>query len=268
MSDQEVDSRDIPDYRALVVIDMKGYSKVHSHLMPAMRDGLDSSLATAFAASGLGEEWEKNLHWSDTGDGCILVMPVRRMWRLVDPLPDVLDGILARYDAERLASTPEIRVRMSVHVGPLPESFRGDAINDACRLIDSDAARDAVDRARDLGSYVALVISEPVFQAVVRPRRTIRITEHDFMPARAEVKNKYSEAAWVHIPRRSPLAHGTDPGATPAQPSEPPSESFEGGHPGATNSAASKYSIGSVGNIIDSPATPFTIKQSFKQTGQ
>ncbi|MET9647262.1 hypothetical protein ACFZB6_25405 [Streptomyces syringium] len=263
---QPDDVRDIPDYQALVVIDMKGYSKVPSHRMPAMRGDLDHMLATAFAESGLGREWEERAYWSDTGDGCILALPVRRMWRLVDPLPEILDGVLARHDRERLASTPEIRVRMSVHVGPLPDSYRGDPINDACRLIDSDAARDAVDKARALGSYVALVISEAVFQAVVRPRRTTRLTEHDFLPTRAEVKNKYSETAWVHVPRRSPADLGTPAGDGSERAAEavpPPAAPTASPTP-----AAPRFAIETVGNIIDTPQGDLSFTQDFRRSGR
>ncbi|WP_338930849.1 hypothetical protein WEB32_04615 [Streptomyces netropsis] len=260
------DSRDLPDFQALVVFDMKGYSKVPSHQMPAMRDALDNMLATAFAESGLGYEWEQRPYWSDTGDGCILALPVRRMWRLVDPLPEVLDGVLARYDRERFAATPGIRVRMSVHVGPLPDSYRGDPINDACRLIDSDAARDAVDRARELGSYVALVISDAVFQAVVRAQRTTRLADHDFLPTQAQVGNKYSEAAWVHVPRRSPAALGAPAhaSATGAEAEHRPGAP----EPSAKPAAAPRNAINSVTNFFDSPQGDLSFQQDFRGTGQ
>ncbi|MFG2178486.1 hypothetical protein ACGFLS_07175 [Streptomyces abikoensis] len=260
------DSRDIPGFQALVVFDMKGYSKVPSHQMPDMRDALDSMLATAFAESGLGYEWERRPYWSDTGDGCILSLPVRRMWRLVDPLPEVLDSVLARYDSERLAATPAIRVRMSVHVGPLPDSYRGDPINDACRLIDSDAARDAVNRAQELGSYVALVISDAVFQTVVRSQRTVRLAEHDFLPMRAQVGNKYSEAAWVHVPRRSPAAFGATAheSATAAEAAYRP----DSPEPSAQPASAPRNAINSVTNFFDSPQGDLSFQQDFRGTRQ
>ncbi|MFI7099410.1 hypothetical protein ACIBK8_08635 [Streptomyces sp. NPDC050161] len=262
------DVRDIPDYQALVVFDMKGYSKVPSPYMQSTRDEFDNMLATAFVESGLGDEWQHCAYWNDRGDGCILAMPIRRMWRLVEPLPEILDGVLARYDRERFASMPEIRVRMSVHLGPVSESYRGDPINDACRLIDSDAARDAVAKAEQLGSYVALVISEAVFQAVVRARRTTRLTELDFLPTRAEVKDKYSEPAWVHVPRRSPSALSA-PAESPAAQDTQPAQGAAvtpGGPPAST--APRTNTIDTVNNYFDAPQGPLTFTQDFRRTGR
>ncbi|MFD7662705.1 hypothetical protein [Streptomyces sp. NPDC059788] len=256
------DVRDIPDYQALVVFDMKGYSKVPSPYMETTRDELDNMLATAFVESGLGEEWKHCAYWNDRGDGCILAMPVRRMWRLVEPLPEILDSVLARYDRERFASVPEIRVRMSVHLGPVSEKYRGDPINDACRLIDSDAARDAVAKAEQLGSYVALVISEAVFQAVVRAGRTTRLTELDFLSTRAEVKDKYSEPAWVHVPRRS-LSAFDAPATSGAQPTQEAT-----GTPGVPPAAPAPRTntIDTVNNYFDAPQGPLTFTQDFRRT--
>ncbi|WP_369354805.1 hypothetical protein [Streptomyces sp. cg2] len=260
------DARDIPDFQALVVFDMKGYSKVPSHSMQTTRDELDNMLATAFVESGLGDEWQHCAYWNDTGDGCILAMPVRRMWRLVEPLPDILDGILARHDRERFNSMPEIRVRMSVHLGPVSENYRGDPINDACRLIDSDAARGAVDKAEQLGSYVALVISEAVFQAVVRARRTIRLTELDFLLTRAEVKDKYSEPAWVYVPRRSPSALGA-PAASSATPDAQPAPGAVVAASGPPTPATPRTNtIDTVNNYFDAPQGPLTFTQDFRRT--
>jgi class 3 adenylate cyclase len=196
--------RDVPEFRALLVVDMKGYSKAPSHLMPEMRADLDRMMAQAMAESGLAKEWAEHGYWSDRGDGFLLAMPVARLWRLVDPLPENLESILARRDRGRRAVDPQIRVRMSVHVGPLPPEYRGDPMNDACRLVDSDAAKSAVTHAERLDSYLALVISDAVFQTVVRSGRTLRLKQHDFLDVQAAVGDKFSERAWAHVPRRSP----------------------------------------------------------------
>ncbi|GAB2723166.1 hypothetical protein [Kitasatospora kifunensis] len=257
------DPRDIPEYQALLVVDMKGYSRAPSHLMGAMRGDLDSMLATAMAESGLGGEWHQHGYWSDRGDGFLVAMPVSRLWRLVDPLPENLENILARHDRERFASTPEIRVRMSVHVGPLPESYRGHPINDVCRLVDSDAAKSAVSRAQELGSFVAVVISDAVFQTVVRARRTIRLRERDFLGVQAEVAEKFSERAWVHVPRRTPSELGEGAERLP--------EDVAQGSPvsGAGSAVPTPIRIDteSVGNFIASPTGPLTFTQDFRRSG-
>ncbi|MDH6136224.1 hypothetical protein P3T37_005643 [Kitasatospora sp. MAA4] len=201
---QTEDPRDVPGYEAVLALDIRGYSKAASHLMSQMRTNLDAMVEVAMADSGLAEEWQQRKYWGDRGDGFLLAMPVQRLWRLVDPLPEKLETALADYDAHRQAADPEIRVRMSVHVGPLPSDYHGDPMNDACRLLDSDAAKAAMEQAKKLDTFLALIISDAVFHAVVRAKRTLRLTADDFLRVRAEVDDKFAELAWVHVPRRRP----------------------------------------------------------------
>ncbi|GAA2107346.1 hypothetical protein GCM10009759_46340 [Kitasatospora saccharophila] len=216
------DPRDIPDYRALFVLDMKGYSVVDSWRMANHWEDLESMLTTAFAQSGLEFEWRYPLYRDPTGDGLILALPLARARLLVDPLAENLHRLLAGHDRERLASVAPIRVRMSVHVGPLPDSHRGDPINDLCRFVNSDAARDAVEVAEERGAFVALVLSHEAFQVIVRAGRTERLRAEDFRFTRAVVEKKFAEPAWVHVPTvNAELLKATDPwpelGAAPTE---------------------------------------------------
>ncbi|MFC8720732.1 hypothetical protein [Kitasatospora sp. NPDC057198] len=219
-SDRSSDPRDIPDYQALFVIDMKGYSTVQSWRMTELWGDLENMLATAFVQSGLGAEWQAPSYRNPTGDGLILAMPLTRARLLVDPLPENLQRLLASHDRERLASIAPIRVRMSVHVGPLTNSFRGDPINDLCRFVNSGAARDAVKVAEARGAFVALVLSSEAFQVTVRAGRTERLTAGDFRLTQAVVEGKFAEPAWVHVPTVNAelLAGAASPGAATTSP--------------------------------------------------
>ncbi|MFE7529099.1 hypothetical protein ACFU7Y_25775 [Kitasatospora sp. NPDC057542] len=206
------DPRDIPDYRALFVIDMKGYSAVQSWRMTDYWGDLEGMLATAFVQSGLGSEWHDPLYRDSTGDGLILALPLAKARLLVDPLAENLHRLLADHDRERLASVPSIRVRMSVHVGPLPDSHRGDPINDLCRFVASDAARDTVKVAEKHRAFVAMVLSYEAYQVIVRAGRTERLRAEDFRLTRASVDEKFAEPAWVHVPRvNGELLEAVDP---------------------------------------------------------
>ncbi|WP_327070919.1 hypothetical protein OG500_35370 [Kitasatospora sp. NBC_01250] len=254
---QAEDPRDVPDYEAVLALDMRGYSKAASHLMSPMRTNLDAMVAAAMAESGLAEEWQQRKYWGDRGDGFLLAMPVRRLWRLVDPLPEKLEAALAAYDAQRRAADPEIRVRMSVHVGPLPSDYHGDPMNDACRLLDSGAARSALEQAKKLDSFLTLIISDAVFHAVVRAKRTLRLTASDFLRVRAEVDDKFAELAWVHVPRRSPndLAGLETP--APVEPvAEPSAEAVV-----PTVQPASKYHFGQTGSVTTEPSGTVNVYQ-------
>lgn len=185
-------SHDVPPEQAVFVIDMKGYSRLPEAQMAPVRSDLDSILETVFTQSGLPAPHTLNTGHKDTGDGVILLIPARHTARLVDPLLGNLSAALQRYEGIRMASAPAIRLRAAVHVGPLSvPDHRGDAINDACRLVNSDAAYQAVQAATDNGLFLAAVLSEPVYQRSVRAGRTRpELTERHFFPTTAQVADK------------------------------------------------------------------------------
>jgi hypothetical protein len=205
----EADFRDIPQEQALFVLDMKGYSQIRESRMSAVRGDLDDILAHVFAESDLAEESAHEESFKDTGDGAIIILPPRRMWRLVDPLLENLDHALARYDRDRLARTPAIRLRASIHVGPLTSrDYRGNAINDACRLVNSDLAYAGMAAAVERGAYIAAVVSQIAFRRTVGAARAERLSEDHFLPATATVTDKpsFHEPAYVHVPGVSPVS--------------------------------------------------------------
>jgi hypothetical protein len=238
VSTTDPDTFDVPQEHALLVVDMKGYSKIPEAKMAPVRADLDDILATVFAHSGLDGVRSRHVTYKDTGDGGIFVLPARHTARLVVPLLGELNDALARYDTMRLASAPPLLLRASVHVGPLaPPEHRGDAINDACRLVDSDVARQAMTAAADNGSFLAAVISEPAFRRSVRAGRTPGLNERQFLNVTARVRDKpeFEETCWVTAPRVAPATisvyllasdddGGEDSGST-AQPAGSPSGS-------------------------------------------
>lgn len=138
----------VPADHALMVIDMKDYSKLPEAKMATVRSDVDDILATVLAECGLQDPREEPAAFKDRGDGAILIFPPTYLARLVDPLLGRLSAALTRYDQERLPSGPAVYLRASVHVGPLSlPDHRGDAINEACRLVDSQEVRRALDAA-------------------------------------------------------------------------------------------------------------------------
>ncbi|MEV4176170.1 hypothetical protein [Nonomuraea sp. NPDC049709] len=254
----EQDPRDLPRHRALFVVDMRDYSSTADPSMEQVRKDIDDLLATAFRESGLSEEWQNPELHNDTGDGFVLVLPTARMWRLIDPLIENLDRVLYRYDQARLVSTPPVRLRVSVHLGPLPDSFRGSAINDLFRLVNSHEADEALTIAVERKAFVALIISDEVFQVVVRQGRTERLDQRDFHKIIAKVPDKdFETLAWVHAPRvgasafeslSAPLDDAMAPRDTNAASDATP------------NAAAPKYSIGSIGHFAETSNAPVHIR--------
>ncbi|MFG2351509.1 hypothetical protein [Streptomyces phaeochromogenes] len=203
------DNLDVPPEHALLVIDMKGYSQIPEAKMAQVRSDLDDILSTVLSQSELEHPRERDGAYKDTGDGAIFVFPARETGRLVAPLLGHLNAALVRYDRERLASSPAIRLRASVHAGPLSlPDHRGDAINEACRLIDSTAARQAMTAAAGRGVFLAAVLSDTAYRRTVHAGRTPGLDEHHFLTATARVEGKpgFEQLCRILVPGVSPEA--------------------------------------------------------------
>lgn len=199
------DPVDVPPEHAFLVVDMKGYSQIPEAEMAPVRSDLDSVLTTVFAQSGLTPVRPEEDHYKETGDGAIFVLPARDAARLIDLLSHLNDALVRRHKA-RLADSPPIRLRASVHTGPLVmPGYRGDAINDACRFVDSQAVRQAMTAALEHGSFLAAVISEITFRRTVRAGRT-DLQEREFLPTTARVEGKpdFEEPCRLFVPRVPP----------------------------------------------------------------
>ncbi|MEV7928473.1 hypothetical protein [Kitasatospora sp. NPDC088779] len=190
--DLDATGHDVPPEQAVMVVDMKGYSRLPEVQMAPVRSDLDSILETVFAQSGLPSPYTLGTGHRDAGDGVILLLPPRHVARLVDPLLGSLSAALQRYEGIRMAAAPAICLRAAIHVGPLSvPDHRGAAINDACRLVNSDAAYQAIAAAADNGLFLAAVLSEPVYRRSVQAGRTCpELPEHQFLAATARVADK------------------------------------------------------------------------------
>ncbi|WP_186780216.1 nucleotidyl cyclase domain-containing protein [Streptomyces salinarius] len=225
--DTSHDTADVPPEYALLVVDMKEYSQIPESKMAPTRSDLDDILATVFAQCGIDEATKLDSAVKDRGDGAIFVLPARHAARLVDPLLGHLSRALQRHERTRLASVPPIRLRASVHTGPLePPDHRGDAANDACRLVDSNAARQAMTAAVDHRVPLAAAVSDTVFRRTVRAGRTPDLGAHHFQPATARVEGKpdFEETCWLFVPGLAPAvispyltADNADAPAAPAR---------------------------------------------------
>lgn len=225
------DPVDVPPEHAFLVVDMRKYSQIPEAEMAAVRSSLDSVLANVFAESGLNVSTPEEDDYRERGDGAIFVLPARDTARLVDLLSRLNDA-LVRHHRAQLADSPPIRLRASVHVGPLVmPGYRGDAINDACRFVESQAVRQAMTAAVEQDSFLAAVVSEIAFRRSVRAGRT-KLQESQFLPsiARAKDKPQFEEPCMIFVPRVSPalvspyLATAID-AQQPSDPARPPTSS-------------------------------------------
>ncbi|WP_217223013.1 hypothetical protein [Streptomyces anulatus] len=194
---------DVPAELALLSIDMEKYSQIPEAKMSAARCDVDDIVATVLAECRLPAPQDLREGCKDRGDGAILLFPPSVVARLVDPLLGQLNAALGRYERQRLASSPTLRLRVSVHVGPLSlPDHRGDAINDTTRLLDSQATRHALSAAKDNGAFLAAALSELVYQRAVHAGRTPALGPHHFLEAVAQVSDKpgFEQPCRIHVP--------------------------------------------------------------------
>ncbi|WP_394436097.1 hypothetical protein [Streptomyces sp. SGAir0957] len=196
---------DVPAELALLAVDMEKYSKMPEAGMDAVRCDVDDILDTVLADCRL-PSLDDLEGYKDSGDGAFLLFPFTVLARLVDPLLSRLAEALRRYHREQLTDSPLVRLRVSIHAGPLSlPRHRGDAINDTARLLNSEAARQALAAATDNGGFLAAVISELAYDYTVQAGRTPDLSEHHFLKTHATVANKpgYQAPCRVHVPNLS-----------------------------------------------------------------
>jgi hypothetical protein len=103
----------------------------------------------------------------DRGDGALVLVPASIPGaQLIDLLPTRLNAGLLRYNAT-CADEAKIRLRMSLHAGDArmaEHGIVGDAVNFACRLVDSDSLRH-VHRQSD--RLISIIVSDHFYREVV-----------------------------------------------------------------------------------------------------
>ncbi|MGW2327942.1 hypothetical protein ACWC5C_19485 [Streptomyces sp. NPDC001700] len=243
----------MPAELALLAIDMERYSQIPEAKMAAARCDVDDIVANVLAECQLPDPQELPGGYKDSGDGAILLFPPGMLARLVDPLLGRLAAALMRYEQQRLASSPILRLRASVHVGPLSlPDHRGIAINDTTRLLDSQATRQALSIARDSGAFLAAALSEIAYQRTVHAGRTPDLGPHHFLEAVARVSDKpgFEQPCRIHVPGltgpavRPYLTDAPPPDAAPAPASQP-------GNASATPAASSGGTFQFHGQVND-----------------
>ncbi|MET8289506.1 hypothetical protein ABZV80_30345 [Streptomyces sp. NPDC005132] len=183
---------------------MEKYSKIPEAKMESARSDVDDILANVLADCELPGPKELAHGYKDGGDGAILLFPPAVLARVIDPLLGRLGQALARYDHERLASSPLVRLRVSVHAGPVagPELRGGNALVEVSRLLDSQALRQALKAAADTGTFLAAALSETAYQRCVHGGYTPQLTPLHFLQTTAQVSDKpdYQALCRLHVP--------------------------------------------------------------------
>lgn len=224
-------TRALPPCRGLMVVDAVAFSGNQSRWQPDLSAAVPELLGRAFARRDLSRIWENRRFPQSTGDGFYFGVDHTDVPYLVDPLLDALQEVLEEEDRRLRAQDRSLRLRLraAIHLGAVPDG--GDAragvsapTNETFRLLDSDAVRRAIKRSDPDVTLVAAIVSQRVFEDVVRAGYTSSLTPARFEPVTAEVVDKgFVAPAWLYVPKPSRAQSHPEP-AVPARggPQEPP----------------------------------------------
>lgn len=199
-------SRPLPEYRALLAVDAKDFTGLPALLHAPVSQMIPELVDQALTKAGLDELLHAKRFPANTGDGIVFGFEPVHLPFVVWPFLNVLDDVLAQYNA--LSVGPRIRLRASVHIGPLPDAGQpgdgnGTARNDTHRLLDSRPVKAVLAASSEQTTHLAAILSDRVYADVVlggyaglHPDRCIEV------PATVEGK-PFAQQAWLYIPSPS-----------------------------------------------------------------
>jgi hypothetical protein len=199
-------SRPLPGYHGLLAVDAKDFTGLPAIQHAAVSKVIPEFVDLALDKAGLTELRDAKRFPAGTGDGVVFGFDPVLLPFVLAPFLDVLDAELGRHNA--LGSGPRVRLRASVHIGPLPhEGDSGDgngtARNDTHRLLDSRPVKAVLAASSEHTTHLAAIISDRVFEDVVlggyaglHPDRCIEV------PATVEGK-RFAQRAWLYVPSPS-----------------------------------------------------------------
>ena len=194
-----------PARRLLLNVDVEQYSRRDNTLQWDVQQSLSRVIQQARDELGLDPAG-----WlvQPSGDGQLVILPPGTSERtIVSRLAPALDRLLREHN-HRLSPEARIRLRIGVHEGLVhldgANGYPGEAVVTVCRLVDAPQLRTALRRFP--GAQVALIVSDRLYQDVVRHYRDLR-PEH-FLRVRASLPEKgFDDVAWIHVPGEDATGH-------------------------------------------------------------
>jgi hypothetical protein len=197
---------ELPPYRALLAVDIRDFSGVLGKDHARITDAVPTILRSAFQRCGLAETWHAQRFGIGTGDGYALGLPSAVLPFLLNPFLPALQEELV-YRDEVGADPVSLRMRVSVHVGPVTDSGQGllsegsgTARIETHRLLDAQPVRELLNRSGPM-TRVAAIVSARVYQDAVLSGYAADAPEH-YVLAPVQVK-KLVGTAYLRVPSPS-----------------------------------------------------------------
>jgi hypothetical protein len=193
----------MPVYRAVLVLDAEDYGSATSAQQSRITAEIVDVIGAAFARAGLAADWDARLfrERAHTGDGYFVGLPPERLPRLLDPFLRVLQQELCDRDATRPVREARLRLRASIHVGPLLANGAGKPMTETHRLVESDDLRQALRDSDPEVTFLAVIVSQHVFEEWVRAGHT-SLAPSQFRKVSVRVK-QLAEDGYVYVPEPS-----------------------------------------------------------------
>ncbi|WEV26769.1 hypothetical protein OYE22_17355 [Streptomyces sp. 71268] len=220
-------SSPLPPHFGIVAVDAMGSTRLPSIAQGPLSATITDLVRRALEAAELGDmprEFETN-----TGDGLSFGCDPVLVPYLVSPFVDELNAHLLWHN---VGPQPPVRLRMSVHIGPLPVApgRAGDgnaaARGESQRLLDSEPVRRRLKETDPRATPLVAVLSDRVYDTVVRGGYC-GLPPARFTEVLAEVAGKdFRQTAWMYVPTPSgdmlrQAAATTDPAASGQSPAAP-----------------------------------------------
>jgi hypothetical protein len=260
----------LDDYHAVVAADIKDFTRESNtsadHRILARR--LPEVLGEAFERSGL--DFSHVEFPGQAGDGYAAGIDYHKLPHLICPLLDRLQDVLAEIDAQALRREPRMRLRASIHIGPLLGSDDPDgpagigrAMNDLHRLLDAGPVRDALQHTDPDTTFVAAVISQRAYEDAIQSG-ACALPASLLTPIPVHVK-QFTGTAWLYVPQPSgPALHRAFTHAPgPKAPRSAAACSFEDAERApdipASGVPAPIFHIGNAGQVAGTVTAPVTV---------
>lgn len=189
-------SQKLNPYRAVVAVDARDFSSLDGNGMAEVNEDVLLLLSQAMSAVGL-DSWEERYFGQHTGDGYVAGVDPEHLPALVSCLPHALRGVLSGH--QRPDGIP-LQLRLSVHVGPLPDSGIGGPMVETHRLLDDARLRGLLSRATPELTPLAMIVSERAYEDVFRNGCvTDGAGPKEFAHCLVRVKS-FEKPAWLHVP--------------------------------------------------------------------
>lgn len=250
----------MPEHSALLAVDVIGSGSSRPEHLGTIPDLVRDLTQAALRAVGLDGDRAQDDQF--TGDGFLRAYPSRFLPALIDMI-NVLDSLLAEHNR---TTKPEIRLRVAVHLGPLParRGFYRPNI-DLSRLLEAAAFKHVVGHCREhiTGDTftTALILSDNAYQTVFQGDYTRVVSRNEFAQLLI-TNNEFEERSWVRVTGVHPTQISSIPPATASPGDAIPSFSDSGQAISATQSANTSSHVGGRSSEVQAGTVHGNVSQS------